>query len=88
MNIDICLIKFLDMLDKIFWTFRYVGNRTKQILCEILNTELCRMRKKTNYIKIIGHRDLDEKHLTRQITSELLDIEICWMTNIGRLDGP
>ena len=52
-----------------FFDFLISWHRTKQILCELLNTGLCWMRK-TNYIKIIGHRYvLDEKHLTRQIVS-------------------
>ena len=96
LNIDICLIKFLDMLDKIFWTFRYVGNRTKQILCDILNTGLCWMRK-TNYIKDYWtSRWLDEniwqdKFYQNYWTSryagwQILDRRICWITNIGRED--
>ena len=41
----------------------------------------------TNYIIFAAHRDvLDERHLTRHIISELLDIEICWMRHIGRED--
>ena len=38
------------------------------------------------YKRLLDIEMIGWKHLTRQILSELLDIEICWMTNIGPED--
>ena len=97
------LIKHWYLFDQ---TFGHVGrdlldfliclHRTKQILCDILNTGLCWMRK-TNYIKDYWtSRWLDEniwqdKFYQNYWTSryagwQILDRRICWITNIGRED--
>ena len=105
LNNDICLIKRLDMLEEIFWTFWYVGigqnkfyvnywtllvvlDEKDKLYKRLLDNEMIGWETfdKTNFIRIIGHRDmLDDKYWTGGFVGlQILGGRIFWMKNIGR----